>query len=88
MSPAAPTPTPTPIFAPVDSPLVSTSVPGAAGIGVSGASGAAMPVCIDEGVDEAAVSDDSSDDVRVLVVVVVAETNRLLSDDCSWTWIA
>lgn len=74
MSPAAPTPTPTPILAPVDRPLVSVPVPGAAGfagVGVAGF-GDATPVRV----DEAVVSD-----------VVVAETNRLLSEACSSIWI-
>lgn len=76
MSPAAATPTPTPILAPVDRPLVPVPVPGAAGFagfGVAGF-GDAGPVCGDE--SEVVVSD-----------VVVAETNRLLSEACSSIWI-
>lgn len=77
MSPAAATPTPTPIFAPVDRPLVSVPVPGAAGfagVGVAGF-GDFGPVCVEV--------------LAVVVVsdVVVAETNRLLSEACSSIWI-
>lgn len=80
MSPAAPTPTPTPILAPVDRPLVSVPVPGAAGFAGAGDAGDAGPVCVDEVVavvwPEVVVSD-----------VVVAETNRLLSEARSSIWI-
>lgn len=79
MSPAAPTPTPTPILAPVDRPLVSVPVPGSAGFGDVGVAGFgdAGPVCVDEVVAVVSVVSD----------VVVAETNRLLSEACSSIWI-
>lgn len=84
MSPAAPTPTPTPILAPVDRPLVSVapSFERAGTDGTVGTAGMVGPVCVEEVVlvwPEAFVSDDS---------VVIAETNRLLSEACSWIWIA
>ena len=96
MRPPAPTPTPTPIFAPVDNPPLAVPAAAALVVADAGVSETVEPFIVVDGVAEIAVLDASLVDVDpavldaslvdvgpvVVSVVVVAETNRLLSDAC------